>query len=52
MVAFGLAGIHLCKRGNGTIERIPIPQVAADQCRVSGARALAPGLSRITRRTR
>src|SRR6266516_917405 len=41
MVAFGLVRIRLGKRGNGTVERIPVTQVAADLCRVAGARVRA-----------
>src|SRR5438477_1120291 len=38
MVAFGLVRIGLSKRGNGAIEEILVPHVAADLCRVTGAR--------------
>src|SRR5207248_2598987 len=38
MVTFGLVRINLGERCNGSIERIPVPQVAADLCRVAGAR--------------
>ncbi len=47
MVAFGLVRIHLGKRGNGLVEHIPVTQVAANLCRVAGARTRAsPGRAR------